>query len=234
MINMPHPELPGVTVTTPIYAGSAPWWKFQECEAGPRDQDWLQMHKDKHKWPDGLPAYMVLDEVSGMMMGMQICSHCGGSRAIFCPPSNPAVLVAKKQAFLEKLQVALKEKALLLAELELWNDVEEQGHKPDTVSSFGFDPDRLHRGPLRKMWNQPGGGFRHTPSHSNPFFAPLDGGGCRTRWHNILKLKDGTEVVLQHALLAPEDRLEHRFPKELGRCPLPTPSSLAGPLMEVP
>lgn len=140
---------------------------------------------------------------------------------------SAAAYLANRRQLLLRLQTKLHEKAILLATLELWQDIEELGIDPNTVVSFGFNPDKLHRSTLRRLWQAPTGGFggsnRNHPSDGNPFFAPLpDSDACRVRWYNVVKLKDGTEVVLQDALLAPEDRVEKHWNSEVGKCPPPS------------
>lgn len=66
MISYPHPTLPGVWVTSPIYIGSD-MEKFLHCQ---------------HQWPEGLPD---MQEIKGenTIAGMQVCPLCGGTRAIY-------------------------------------------------------------------------------------------------------------------------------------------------------
>ena len=66
MESMPHPNLPGYFLTTPLYVGS-------------RDSVALMMRCD-HQWPDELPA---MTEDKGHRMGMQMCVKCGAQRCIY-------------------------------------------------------------------------------------------------------------------------------------------------------
>jgi hypothetical protein len=145
-------------------------------------------------------------------------------RIVVDVPAGPAAaFLIRKRELIEQVQVKLQAKAILLATLELYQDVEELGIDPDTVASFRFNPDKLHRCTLRRMRMGPNSQHRNIPSVSNPFFAPTgESGHGRPRWYNVVILKDGTEVVLQDALLAPEDRVEKHWSKELGKTPKPT------------
>ena len=71
MESFPHPTLPGVFVTTPVYVGL----KARVSE---------QCHCS-HLFPEGLPDNMDESPDGKLLMGIQQCSLCGASRAIYKP-----------------------------------------------------------------------------------------------------------------------------------------------------
>jgi hypothetical protein len=75
MQSMPHPKLPGVFVTSPIYIAPA--------------SEFLKMARCAHQWPEGLPDNM--EEVpGGYLSGYQKCACCGASRGIYKKQEPPA------------------------------------------------------------------------------------------------------------------------------------------------
>ena len=66
MLSFPHPTIPGILVTSPVYFGTT-----EAVE---------KMDKCKHQWPEGLPTWSVVD---GHNVGMQTCSLCGATRGIY-------------------------------------------------------------------------------------------------------------------------------------------------------
>ena len=68
MLSYPHPTLPGVFVSTPLYIGFG--------------NETAKMQICLHLWPEGMPDTMEDSPDGRSRVGMQKCTLCGASRAI--------------------------------------------------------------------------------------------------------------------------------------------------------
>lgn len=101
------------------------------------------------------------------------------------------------QETIDRIRARDRERQFLLAELELWAQVEKQGIDPETVDVFGFDLSALTSKQKREFDKQ----YRRTgvSPHTG---ERLPDGRYRAKVHNYVRLKDGSRVLLDPILKA--------------------------------
>lgn len=103
---------------------------------------------------------------------------------------------------LERLQKANQEQAALLRQLRMWSKVQAQGIDPETVATFGFDPNLMsfkEKHECRRRFRGEGVGM-----NCNPYNFPIVDGKFRPTRYNYVNLKNGQRIKLEPAIEAPE------------------------------
>lgn len=97
---------------------------------------------------------------------------------------------------IDRIKAREKERAYLLAQLDLWAKVKAQGIEPDTVRSFGFDT-RLLTQEQKRQWHRP-----HRVGELDPYIETLRTGKTRPKVFNYVRHHDGSQTVLDPVLEA--------------------------------
>lgn len=92
------------------------------------------------------------------------------------------------------IQAKLGEQQLLLKTLDMWSDIQSQGIDPENVKSFGFS-DAYVDAHVRNSWRKQG--YRDLPAYQRTFSQ---------QFHNYVRLKDDSIVVLKCGIRRPEFR----------------------------
>jgi hypothetical protein len=107
------------------------------------------------------------------------------------------------QDIINRIEVKLKEKRMLLDKLRLWGEVKEQGIDADNVLSFGFDPELILESELNRIQL-----VKPIFNKSNPYgWVEREVGGkqiCTPEFYNYVRMKTGEKISLVRPIKNPE------------------------------